>query len=1178
MVIAGDQRSPRTVSTSDGDTLVTWHGNGPGDDGGDLVRRWATTFAPHYGGGIENVGTLQVTGTTIDHNRAGANGGGLHNTGTASVSSSLVSSNATPVSSHSTAFLSETRINTQTAASQSHARIAAASDGRSVVVWMTLDGDSLSYWGQRFDSTGAASGTQFQIGATVTTPVVGSDDSWRADVAMAPTGEFAVGSSCSQVPTTTLRPKCLRDGTVKTSAFIVNTSTDGFQSHPSVAFGPSGAFAIVWQDSQGYDGSLDGVFGRVFDSAGAPLSNEFLVDSTSWMGRQYGPDVSMDAAGDLVITWTSADGASDSNIYGGRFNQQGEVQHWLFLVNTQLSGHQVRSVVGMAPSGECVIVWPSLDQDGSGWGLYASAYDRLGNLVGDEFPVTQQTTGDQLEPSVVMLDDGSFIIAWESNDREDGTSPGVYLRRFAADALPMGDQILVNETTDGYQRRPSIAVLPDGSLLAVWDGNGRGEDTGVFVREVRFESVPASTGNGGGIANKGTLELTNVTLSGNVAAVQGGGLHNATGATATTTNCTVTANEAQAEGGIASLGLDGEEFRVNSSITGTQAFSDAAIASSGDFVVVWESDQVGQGSVVGQRFSAAGVPQGDEFHGTDSSVPAPVVWFTGEETADDAVGNNDGALQGAVSFVPGMVGQALSFDGSSAVNAYKMSNSFEFRAGDFTIEAWIRSTTTTGYQTILSNNSGTAMYNLYLYPQGQLYLDARDGNGNYVAVTDTTVSLADGMWHHVAGTRHSSEFSIFVDGIKKATVQDAAVGSVTTSNTYARIGGVNSSSYNSPTSSENFFQGQIDELSLFQCSLSDADIAAIYSAGAAGKAPLPGPTVWYAAEGTADDAVANCDGATQGAVAFVPGKVGQAFSLDGSSAVNVYKVSNLFEIGVGDFTIEAWIRSGSATGAYQAILSNYGGIQQYNLDLTPQGYLRLNARDGNENYVDVIDSSMSLADGLWHHVAGTRRGSEFSIYVDGIRKSTVHNAAVGSVIASTAYARIGGANSSSVNSPTSNQSFFHGEIDELSLFQRSLSDADIVAIFLAALQANCPLIHVHDRPSTWMPPGISSWLGRAGRVMPSSGVSSHSGIRQMAHFSADKSESTCGRTDTNPNRPSCCYQMEDSSASSTMSHPETSLRGDLTRMEPPSEKNSRSTPLPAQGTPRPSVTSWATSW
>jgi len=46
------------------------------------------------------------------------------------------------------------------------------------------------------------------------------------------------------------------------------------------------------------------------------------------------------------------------------------------------------------------------------------------------------------------------------------------------------------------------------------------------------------------------------------------------------------------------------------------------------------------------------------------SAPIDLVsWWPGDEDAKDVVGDNDGTLQNGTTLVPGIVGQAFSFDG-----------------------------------------------------------------------------------------------------------------------------------------------------------------------------------------------------------------------------------------------------------------------------------------------------------------------------------------------------------------------------------------------------------------------------------------------------------------------------------------------------------------------------------
>ena len=89
-------------------------------------------------------------------------------------------------------------------------------------------------------------------------------------------------------------------------------------------------------------------------------------------------------------------------------------------------------------------------------------------------------------------------------------------------------------------------------------------------------------------------------------------------------------------------------------------------------------------------------------------------------------------------------------------------------------------------------------------------------------------------------------------------------------------------------------------------------------------------------------------------------------------------------------------------------------------------------------------STTNVADGTWHHVAGVRSGlTTYKVYVDGVLQGNT-NQTVGS-----------GCNANSANGPSSwfvgrSNAWtvnFNGSIDEVAVFNKALSDADIANIY-----------------------------------------------------------------------------------------------------------------------------------
>jgi hypothetical protein len=140
-----------------------------------------------------------------------------------------------------------------------------------------------------------------------------------------------------------------------------------------VAADSSGNFVVVWL-SGGQDGSGYGVFGQRYASSGAPLGPEFLVN-TYTQNYQSSPSVAPDPSGGFVVVWSSygQDGSSEG-VFGQRYLSSGAPTGSEFRVSTYTTGVQDAASVAADSSGNFVVVWMSIPQDGSGYGIFGQRY------------------------------------------------------------------------------------------------------------------------------------------------------------------------------------------------------------------------------------------------------------------------------------------------------------------------------------------------------------------------------------------------------------------------------------------------------------------------------------------------------------------------------------------------------------------------------------------------------------------------------------------------------------------------------------------------------------------------------------------------------------------------------------------------------------------------------------
>ena len=89
------------------------------------------------------------------------------------------------------------------------------------------------------------------------------------------------------------------------SEFLVNTYTVSDQGDPDLWVTDSGGFVVVWRDSSGRDGASDGIFSQQFDLSGSPVGAEFQVN-TYTPNQQSEPSVCCSKNGaHTVVSWTS---------------------------------------------------------------------------------------------------------------------------------------------------------------------------------------------------------------------------------------------------------------------------------------------------------------------------------------------------------------------------------------------------------------------------------------------------------------------------------------------------------------------------------------------------------------------------------------------------------------------------------------------------------------------------------------------------------------------------------------------------------------------------------------------------------------------------------------------------------------------------------------------------------
>jgi hypothetical protein len=154
--------------------------------------------------------------------------------------------------------------------------------------------------------------------------------------------------------------------------------------------------------------------------------------------------------------------------------------------------------------------------------------------------------------------------------------------------------------------------------------------------------------------------------------------------------------------------------------------------------------------------------------------------------------------------------------------------------------------------------------------------------------------------------------------------------------------------------------------------------------------PSPGLAAWWRGEGNVLDSIGAEDGVLRDGATFAPGKLGQAFNLDGTDDfVDIPGSAALFYPGTGSFTMSAWIKTNDA-GRTQRIFRRDTGSVQFEMAMGGSGILAGFIRDADAGGTpedggrQAIVGTKAFNDGNWHHIVFVRNvtTARLLLYVD----------------------------------------------------------------------------------------------------------------------------------------------------------------------------------------------------
>jgi Ca2+-binding RTX toxin-like protein len=284
-------------------------------------------------------------------------------------------------------------------------------DGRFLLSWQTIDntGGTRQVWAQSFNADGSASTAKVALGSF----------SAGAEIAVLPDGSFFAAREVpwneTGQPSEVHVQKYGANGVRIGNEIALTSSEQGLAYKQQIATLVNGQVAVVWYQSSsapGYDNELGGIRACVLNADGSQTRIDFAVNTTT-SRQQDDPQITALAAGGFVVTWESDDTAYTT--------------------------------------GSCI---------------RARVFNAAGTPLGNDFIVNSLALGSHYAPDIAALNDGRFVVTWES--RGSATGGEIRAKLFNADGTSASDEFVVNQATDRYEAGPTVQVLDDGKLLFTW--------------------------------------------------------------------------------------------------------------------------------------------------------------------------------------------------------------------------------------------------------------------------------------------------------------------------------------------------------------------------------------------------------------------------------------------------------------------------------------------------------------------------------------------------------------------------------------------------------------------------------------------------------------------------------------------------------------------------------------
>jgi len=183
----------------------------------------------------------------------------------------------------------------------------------------------------------------------------------------------------------------------------------------------------------------------------------------------------------------------------------------------------------------------------------------------------------------------------------------------------------------------------------------------------------------------------------------------------------------------------------------------------------------------------------------------------------DYLGNNNGSKQGNANQISGKFGKAFEFDGVGDYISFSSDQSLNFSAQNLSVFAWVyHKNVSTDYGRIIRGSNAAGSFYLKVNNGGSVQALIFNMAGSSSGWVTSTTNIPENTWSFV-GFTYNETIGVYVNGVLEKTKNHA--GGIRDRSNRVEIGGT-----------DYYFNGSIDELMIFNRSLTASEIVSLYNA------------------------------------------------------------------------------------------------------------------------------------------------------------------------------------------------------------------------------------------------------------------------------------------------------------------------------------------------------------